>query len=59
MIYSETDVIQESLKNLKVFNSNQRESYVNKLLDYYNGNNVSNYIISNFDLEAFREVPPY
>jgi len=59
MIYNETDIIEESLKNLKVENHKYRESYINKLLDYYNGNNVSNYIIHNFDLEAFREVPPY
>jgi len=59
MIYNETDVIEESLKNLKVYNQHRRERYVNKLLDYYNGNNTSNYIASRFDLEAFREVPPY
>ena len=59
MIYEETDIIQESLKNLKVYNHNQRENYVNKLLDYYNGNDTANYIASKFDLEAFREVPPY
>jgi len=53
------DIIQESLENLKVFNHKQREGYVNKLLDYYNGNNTSQYIVEKFDLEAFREVPPY
>ena len=50
---------QESLENLKVFNHKEREGYVNKLLDYYNGNNTSQYIAEKFDLEAFREVPPY
>jgi len=59
MIYEETNIIEESLKELKVYNHNQRENYVNKLLDYYNGNNTANYIASRFDLEAFREVPPY
>ena len=53
------DIIQESLENLKVFNHKEREGYVNKLLDYYNGNNTSQYITEKFDLEAFREVPPY
>ena len=53
------DIIQESLENLKVFNHKEREGYVNKLLDYYNGNNTSQYIADKFDLEAFREVPPY
>ena len=53
------DIIQESLENLKVFNHKEREGYVNKLLDYYNGNNTAQYITDKFDLEAFREVPPY
>jgi len=59
MIYNETDVIEESLKRLKIFNHNKREYYINKLLDYYNGNNTSSYIEKKFDLEAFREVPAY
>jgi len=58
-MYSEADVIKESLKNLKVYNHKERESYVNKLLDYYNGNATFQYISSRFDLEAFSEVPPY
>mgnify|MGYP003128852305 FL=1 len=53
------NVIQESLKQLKVLNHNAREEYVNKLLDYYSGNNTSEYINSKFDLDAFMEVPPY
>jgi len=53
------DIIEESLQNLKVYNHKERENYVNKLLDYYNGNGTSDYISSKFDLEAFREVPPY
>ena len=59
MIYNETDIIEESLKRLKIFNHNKREYYINKLLDYYNGNNTSSYIEKKFDLEAFREVPAY
>ena len=58
-MYEENDIISESLKNLKVYNNNQRENYVNKLLDYYNGNDTASYIQNRFDLEAFREVPPY
>ena len=58
-MYEETDIISESLKKLKIFNQNQRERYVNKLLDYYNGNNTQSYISNRFDLDAFREVPPY
>jgi hypothetical protein len=58
-MYEQTDIIQESLKQLKIYNHNQRERYVDKLLDYYSGNNTENYISGRFDLEAFREVPPY
>ena len=35
-------MIEESLKSLKLFNGNKREGHVEKLLDYYHGNNVSN-----------------
>jgi len=58
-MYTQTDIIQESLQNLKVYNHREREGYINKLLDYYNGNATFQYISSRFDLEAFREVPPY
>jgi hypothetical protein len=54
-----TSIIEESLEKLKVFNHHERETYVNKLLDYYNGNNTASYIAGRFDLDAFREVPPY
>ena len=60
MIYDQSvNIIEESLKNLKIYNHKKREDYVNKLLDYYNGNNTASYIENKFDLEAFREVPPY
>ena len=52
-MHEQTDIIEESLKNLKIYNQKQREKYVNKLLDYYNGNNTANYIAGRFDLEAF------
>ena len=58
-MYNVDNVIKESLERLKVFNHKKREFYVNKLLDYYNGNNTAEYIANRFDLEAFREVPPY
>ena len=58
-MYTQTDIIKESLQNLKVYNHKEREGYINKLLDYYNGNATFQYISSRFDLEAFREVPPY
>jgi len=52
-------MIQESLKTLKLFNGNQREGYIEKLLDYYNGNNVADYIARLFEADAFSEIPPY
>ena len=52
-------IITESLNTLKVENYRKREAYVNKLLDYYNGNNTNYYIENRFDLDAFREVPAY
>ena len=58
-MYNAEDVIKESLEFLKVHNHKQREHYVNKLLDYYSGNNTAGYISDRFDLDAFREVPPY
>ena len=59
MYYDNIDVIQESLKELKINNYKQREFYINKLLDYYSGNSTSRYISGRFDLDAFKEVPPY
>lgn len=60
MIYKYGEqAIKDSLNVLKIENHRKRESYVHKLLDYYNGSNTKNYIESKFDLDAFREVPPY
>ena len=58
-MYNVEGIIKESLEFLKVYNHKRREFYVNKLLDYYSGNNTANYIADNFDLDAFKEVPPY
>ena len=59
MYYYGDQAIKDSLEVLKVENFRKRESYVHKLLDYYNGNNTKDYIEDKFDLDAFREVPPY
>ena len=60
MIYSYSkEAIKDSLNVLKIENHRRRESYVHKLLDYYNGNNTDYYIKGRFDLDAFREVPSY
>ena len=59
MIYKGEQAIKDSLNVLKIENQRKRESYVHKLLDYYNGSNTKYYIENRFDLDAFREVPPY
>jgi hypothetical protein len=60
MIYKYGEqAIKDSLNVLKIENHKKRESYVHKLLDYYNGSNTKYYIEKRFDLDAFREVPPY
>ena len=52
------DLIKESIKELKLNNAKQREDHIEKLLDYYNGNNTSAYIQNMFSGQAFREIPP-
>ena len=52
------DLIQESIKELKLANAKSREDHIEKLLDYYNGNNTANYISSMFSGATFREIPP-
>ena len=52
------DLIQESIKELKLNNAKKREDHIEKLLDYYNGNDTANYISNMFAGTAFREVPP-
>ena len=52
------DLIKESIKELKLNNAKQREDHIEKLLDYYNGNNTSAYIQNMFSGPAFSEIPP-
>ena len=52
------DLIQESIKELKLHNAKKREDHIEKLLDYYNGNNTANYISRMFAGSAFSEIPP-
>ena len=52
------DLIQESIKELKLHNAKKREDHIEKLLDYYNGNNTADYIHRMFAGAAFREIPP-
>ena len=52
------DLIQESIKQLKLHNAKKREDHIEKLLDYYNGNDTANYISKMFSAAAFSEIPP-
>ena len=52
------DLIQESIKELKLHNAKKRENHIEKLLDYYNGNDTANYISKMFSAAAFSEIPP-
>ena len=52
------DLVQESIKELKLHNAKKREDHIEKLLDYYNGNDTANYIAKMFSGAAFREIPP-
>ena len=51
-------IIQESIKELKLHNAKRREDHIEKLLDYYNGNDTANYISKMFSAAAFSEIPP-
>ena len=51
-------IITDSIKELKLHNAKKREDHIEKLLDYYNGNDVANYISKMFSAAAFSEIPP-
>ena len=52
------NIIQDSIKELKLHNAKRRENHIEKLLDYYNGNDTANYISKMFSAAAFSEIPP-
>ena len=52
-----TDLIQESIRQLKLHNAKKRENHIEKLLDYYNGNDTSHYISRMFSSAVFNEIP--
>ena len=49
--------ITDSIKELKLYNAKKRESRIEKLLDYYNGNDVAGYIRKMFSASVFNEIP--
>lgn len=52
------NIIQESIKDLKLSNHQARRKHIEKMLDYYDGENTVKYIQNRFKAEAFKEVPP-
>ena len=50
-------IIQDSIKELKLYNAKKRENHIEKLLDYYNGNNIAHYISKMFSAAVFNEIP--
>ena len=52
------DLLQESIRELKLQNAKKRSKHIEKLIDYYNGNNTKRYIENMFSGEAFGEIPP-
>ena len=50
-------LIENSVKNLKLNNIKHRYHLIDRLLDYYQGDNTAQYIQDKFKATAFREVP--
>ena len=53
------EIIQESVKDVKLSAQKERRNWVRKMLDYYGGNGTNNYIKEYFNSSAFREIPCY
>ena len=53
-----SQLIKESIQDLKLSNHTARRKLTGKMLDYYEGENTAKYIDDKFKAEAFREVPP-
>ena len=52
-----TNLIKQSIKDLKHQNTTSRYQFINKLLDYYQGDDTGKYISNYFKSTAFREIP--
>ena len=51
------DLIKQSIKNFKYDNNQNRYRFIDKLLDYYQGDDTSKYIQRYFKATAFQEIP--
>ena len=63
MIYNQQmtveQIIQESVKEVKLSSQKERRNWVRKMLDYYGGNGTNQYIENYFAASAFQEIPCY
>ena len=63
MIYNQNmtveQIIQESVKEVKLSSQKERRNWVRKMLDYYGGNATNQYIKQFFSSSAFQEIPCY
>ena len=51
------DLIKQSIKDLKYDNNRNRYRFIDKLLDYYQGDDTGKYIQKFFNSTAFQEIP--
>ena len=51
------DLIKQSIKNMKYENNQSRYMFIDKLLDYYQGDDTAKYIKRYFKASAFQEIP--
>ena len=51
------DLIKQSIKNMKYENNQKRYLFIDKLLDYYQGDDTGKYIQKFFKATAFQEIP--
>ena len=59
MKYLAEDLIKESIKDFKADQSRRRRRHVEKMINYYMGQNTDQYIDQYFSADTFREVPLY
>ena len=52
------EIISESVLAHKQMIQKRRRDFVNRYLDYYDGDNTYKYIQNRFKAETFKEVPP-
>jgi len=51
------DLIKQSIKDMKYNNNQSRYRFIDKLLDYYQGDDTGKYIQNYFKATAFQEIP--